>query len=309
MGEHGEELVLAPVRRLQLADVLLRLGVEAGVVERQGRPLPHVLGEGEVGGAVAPLAVGEGEGESAEHPAVGHQRHQHGGGGAQPQQQLQVMLVLGGGADLLLRDLRRQDGLAGAQDEAHAGRRSHLRRIALPQLLHDLAVLGIAAGYRGAPDLPALVEDVEDGEVGELLHHQLRQEAQHLLVVERGGELTPELGEQSETPGALRRVPALGDVAAQHPGRSRREAACGSGGVRPHIVIELPLSGPFHRPTTLTRGHYIQGPIHLDSSPSPACRASVTREDDRPGMQAACRALTPAPGRAGGSCPPAPGCA
>ena len=74
--QHGQELVLAPVR-------LLRLAVQAGVVEGEARAPAEVLGDRQVGRAVAPRGRGGHERDRPQRPAARDEGYAHGEGGAQ----------------------------------------------------------------------------------------------------------------------------------------------------------------------------------------------------------------------------------
>ena len=119
---------------------------EDGVVDRHRRPPRQVLGELEVGFVELAVGIGADQGEGAEDPVAGDKGQDHRRGEAQLPHQPQVLLVLGRLHQHLLGDLGIDLGLPGADHVRRAGLGVRVRRIAGPQVMGQLDLIGVDVG-------------------------------------------------------------------------------------------------------------------------------------------------------------------
>ena len=203
-----------------------RLAVQLGVVDGDGGPAGHVLGEGEVVLGVVPAGLGGHPGHHAEHPPVRDQRHHDGAAQLEVEGDPHVLLVPRAGDQHLVGDLRDQLGAAGAQHVPGPPRRVRVAGVALLQGPGQLHLLGVDVGDRNA--LQAVVlDDVDGAPVRERRDHQGRHLRQGLAVVEAAGQLGRGVREEGQ-PLVAAGPRRPGPRSAPPPGRSCRRGSRGT---------------------------------------------------------------------------------
>ena len=115
MGQGAEELVLEPVG-------FVGLFVDARVFDGERRAGRHVLREAEIGGRILTARFGEDEGERAERPAAGEQRHADVRRQPDLAEEAEVVVVARGGDDQRVRDVGHHRRLARPDDLPYAAR-------------------------------------------------------------------------------------------------------------------------------------------------------------------------------------------
>ena len=181
-----------PLGRPAAGDLLLRVAVEAGVVDGDRGAPRELLGEREVALVVA--ALDRGEGERAADLAARDERHDDGRAIAERSHHRQVLGI---------RD-RHQHVVGHVADENRASRPQDLRarvsplgvgRIREPDLGGDV-LQGIDAGEPDASHGAVALEEVDRAPVGERRHGEVRDPGEGGLVVERRGERDGRLGQE-----------------------------------------------------------------------------------------------------------------
>ena len=185
----------AGLERVRDADLRL---VQARVLDRGRGAQREILREREVVVAEAAAAVGGDQRERAER-LLSPTRI-----GTTITERMPIARIASscsGSVDRLLEhlvgDVAEQLGRAAAQDRGHAGRGVRVRRVAAAQILghRDLGRVGV--GERDLLDAALAVRQVDGAPVRQPRHGELRDALQRLLVVERGGEQLPGLGEEA----------------------------------------------------------------------------------------------------------------
>jgi hypothetical protein len=201
VGDRGQELVLGAAR-------LLGRPVEPRVVDRLGRPAGQVFGERQVGRRVTPSRVHRAEGDGAQDPTTGRQRHDHDRPEPQRAKRLAVPVVgYQAGQDLVV-DFGNELRLPGTQ---HAGERVGRPRLAggmRRKGRRGLELRGLNVRGRQPADAVVRFEHVHRAEVGEPRDHQARHLRQRRLVVQRRGEHAAGLGQEGRPPLGGFRLPA-----------------------------------------------------------------------------------------------------
>ena len=198
LDQRAERLVQAAERLHALvapAERVLRLVVEARVVQGQGRPVADLLGERQVRGAVRKAAFAQCQADGAEHAAPRHHGDEDVRAGPDLEQELQMPFVPRPGAELLLGELGHELGLARAQDPAHSIRGTEIRREAPLDLAHDFLEGRVAVQRLCPPDSPFGVEDVDDAVVGEVRYQVAGEGGERLLLVQGRGERVADFGQ------------------------------------------------------------------------------------------------------------------
>ena len=215
LGQAGCDAQDAVERVAQALGGLALLGgllVEAGVVDGERGPAAELLGDGQVGGAVAAAGLGLDEGDGAERPGVRRERHDQGRGEAEAAQQLEVLRVARGRLEHRVADLLVQLRLARADHVRHAGDGVGVGRVARLELAGGAHTLGVGVGHGDALEAAVGRPDVDGAPVGQARDDQARELAEGLAVVERAREDRAGLGEEAQ--GLLGGL-ALVDVAAE----------------------------------------------------------------------------------------------
>jgi hypothetical protein len=159
--------------------------VEAGVVDREPRPAPHLLGEGQVVGREPPLGAGRHE-RSDDHRGDPELRHER-----------QVGVVAGSRGEHLRGDLRVELRPPRPHHRGWAGGRVGRHPVVAARLLRERHLRGV--GVRHGHLLQharRVVHHVHAAPVGERRHGELGEVAERARQIERGAEEPRGVGEE-----------------------------------------------------------------------------------------------------------------
>ena len=196
-------------RLLRLPAGRLRLAEEPGVVDGDRRPPRQLLRQPEVRLAVAPGVAPLHEAERRQRAPARDQRDADVRAQSQRAGDPQVLLVHRRPGQHLVRDLRHQLRLAGAEHVRHPEGRVGVGRIALVQRVRQLHLLRVRVRDGDPADRAVGRELVHGAPLGEVAHGEARHRGQRGVVVEGGGEEIARRGQQLAL--LLVAVP-LGDV-------------------------------------------------------------------------------------------------
>ena len=153
-------------------------GEQVGVVDRHRRSRGEPVDEVEVVLAEAAAVGGRHEGQDAEHPAVGHHRHDGSGLGADPTVEVEMVGVAAcRGLQHLVGDVRQQLGAAAERDLAHVPEPTAATELRAPaaQLARHREHLLVAVAGRGRHQVAGLVDEVDEEHVAELRDDEAAQ--------------------------------------------------------------------------------------------------------------------------------------
>ena len=208
VGHRRDELVLQLVR-------LLRLLVEAGVVDGDPGAAAELLREREIRPAVRPPGLRGRQRERTEDVAPGHERDDDPRAIGERTEIAETVAAAGHLHEHLVRHLRDQDGLARPQNARARMLPLRVRRIDL-RPADDRRLCRVGASDRQAAYQVVGVDDVDRAPVRHERHDELGEPDERLLVVERRREHGAGLCEELPAAGGglefgLRALP-LGDV-------------------------------------------------------------------------------------------------
>ena len=205
--EHALPDVVEDKRRLR---PLLRLRMQLGVLDRRRRPPRELLCKREVPGP-EPAVGRRDEGDRAEDAASREERHRHERSDAQLLDQPAVLFVPRDLADDLVRHLRHELRLAGADDGAGSIGRLLVLRVPLVERPDQRQHVGVGVSGCEASQAPLLRDHVDQHLVGKRRNSQLGEPLQRRLVLERRAEELTRPGEKRHL-----RVGGLGVPRAPH---------------------------------------------------------------------------------------------
>ena len=190
-------------RPLQPDGHLAQLGVQLGVVDRDGRAPGEVLPEREVPLPEAPAALAGHPGHHAQDPVAHLEGHRHRAVEVQLPDQPALLRVRHGRLDHLLGDLGGEHRLTGAEDLVGAAGRLRVLREPALELPREGDLRGVDVLHGQGPQV-AVDPEGDRAPVREPGHGQPGDVAQGPLVVEAAGQLVRGPGQEGQLGGLVR---------------------------------------------------------------------------------------------------------